>query len=280
MKDKPENFASDSQSQKEKQVWVICCGMKRSGSTLQYQLAGSIVEKAKVGRLIGSVLPNEFAVLRAAHEGEKGLLIVKSHAYIPHLEALFAKGESKAIYSYRDVRDVVVSMMNKRNESFEQLVNRGFIETILSDYGKWRHCSPLLTSKYEDMVADLSREVSRIADFLNVPLDVKTIEEIAIEHSLEKQREKINNHQNENQRVSNNIRWDSQSLLHTNHIRSGKADQWRTELAAHEIAVIEGIAGVWLQKRGYSLSQPLLKRKVAATERLLTRVQKRLKIKK
>ncbi len=73
-------------------VWIVCCGMKRSGSTLQYQLAGSIVEKAGIGRLVGTVLPQEFATLRVSYASANGFLVVKSHSYIGELAPFFESG--------------------------------------------------------------------------------------------------------------------------------------------------------------------------------------------
>ena len=83
-------------------VLVFCCGMYRSGSTLQYQLAGEIVEFVKKGRLAGywgdwgkGVSSNEE---KARLMGEKGLVIVKNHTYERETGKMISEGKAKAIY--------------------------------------------------------------------------------------------------------------------------------------------------------------------------------------
>ena len=54
---------------------------------------------------------------------------------------------------------------------------------------------------------------------------------------------------------------DQETLLHNNHIRSGKSEQWKTGLAPLEVAFIEEHAYEWLVTLNYPISQNWLKRK-------------------
>ena len=45
-------------------MWVFCCGMQRSGSTLQYQIAARLVEQAGLGQRLEWVEPGRFPELR------------------------------------------------------------------------------------------------------------------------------------------------------------------------------------------------------------------------
>ena len=69
--------------------YVICCGMRRSGSTLQYQLAKAILAAARVD-----------------------CQVLKTHRMTAEQKRWITAGDAKCLYIYRDIRDVVVSQLN------------------------------------------------------------------------------------------------------------------------------------------------------------------------
>ena len=48
-------------------MWVFCCGMQRSASTLQFQIAAELVERAGLGERVGWVRPEQFPRLLDKH---------------------------------------------------------------------------------------------------------------------------------------------------------------------------------------------------------------------
>ena len=62
-------------------MWIFCCGMRRSGSTLQYQLTARIVEEEGIGKRVEWVKPADFPVLREKYKDYEGLKVFKSHIY-------------------------------------------------------------------------------------------------------------------------------------------------------------------------------------------------------
>ena len=48
-----------------------------------------------------------------------------------------AAGRACALYAYRDVRDVVFSLMHKRGKTFEEILRQGMIHQILANDRFW-----------------------------------------------------------------------------------------------------------------------------------------------
>lgn len=254
-------------------MWVFCCGMRRAGSTLQYQLTKEIVESKKVGSGLGWVEPHQFTQLYSSCRNEEGFFVVKSHRYIEKATELFSKEEAKAIYVYRDIRDVVVSMMNQSNKSFARVMLSRFVDLILDEHYKWTSVGDILVSKYETMVTDLGRESLRIADYLGVDLDESAANLVAEKYTSGRQVQRIRSF-NYGNLVTRSVAaaYDPASLLHANHIHSGKSEQWRTTLSRFQVGLIENIAYDWLIDRGYPTSQDWTIRKVAAIMYLFSRI--------
>jgi hypothetical protein len=92
---------------------VICNGMERSGSTLQYNIARLIVETKGLGRSEGYPFKQG--------EWEKGAailqqwqlcsdwVVIKAHSIHPKLESLARDKNTRVLYIFRDPRDVAAS---------------------------------------------------------------------------------------------------------------------------------------------------------------------------
>jgi hypothetical protein len=193
------------------------------------------------------------------------VLVIKCHKYFKEVKELLLKKEAKAIYIYRDLRDVVVSTMNKNKISFWQLMRSGFIHSILQEYTKWNRLRDILVSKYEYMITDLVQETLKIADYMGVDLDESSAAEIAEKYSIAKQLQKIRSFDYSTLGIqAETSKYDPNSLLHENHIFSGKTKQWETALSPFKVGLIEGIAYNWLIKKNYPISQIWIVRKIAA----------------
>ena len=171
-------------------MWVFCCGMQRSGSTLQYQIAARLVEQAGLGQRLEWVEPGRFPELRDRYADVPGLKVFKNHVCTDAMAAEFARGNAVGIYSYRDPRDVFVSNMRKYACSFEVLWCGGFLETSLLNYRRWTGLPRVLVSRYESMIGDLPAEVQRIAAHLGIEVDAQACRRLAEEHTMEKQRQR------------------------------------------------------------------------------------------
>lgn len=234
-------------------MWIICCGMKRSGSTLQYQLTAHLVETAGLGRRIGWT--ERFSDAQAQATTISGWKVYKNHNYEAAIGAEMAQGHGKGLYIYRDLRDVFVSFMYKQNAPFDRLWKRDILRELIEQYDLWTAHPQVLISRYETMMSDVPAEIRRIATHLGIPIDPTDAERIAAEYAVDKQIERIENAR-EVQVVNEKAVFDTHHLLHENHIseHQGQVGQWRASLTMEQAGRIAERYGDWLEARGYALT--------------------------
>ncbi|MGF1480465.1 MAG: sulfotransferase domain-containing protein [Cyanophyceae cyanobacterium] len=244
-------------------MFVFCCGMMRSGSTLQYQLAASISEESGKGRGIGEIRWSNFAELERAYSDDS-IKVCKLH-HIKHLKgarSALESGKAVGIYTFRDIRDVTVSLMSMRKTKFDNIVFKTReIPECLDNYYAWTSLPGLLISQYEEMSQNIPEEVERIAAHLNIELSPEKTQEIANAHSKQNQLHRIQKWNAKAEQTANP--YDPKTLLLSRHINSGKSQQWKTTLTPIQIGYLESLAGNWLENHGYSLSQPLYVRQLS-----------------
>jgi len=216
------------------------------------------------GKSVGLTSPETFTGQLKEYQDENVKLVFKCHKQISQVREMLVDEKAKACYVYRDIRDVVVSIKNKYNRNFISFLREQTIESILNEFQFWTQSDNMYISRYEKMTSDLCQEIRNIAEYLGVDISAEHVEVIACRFSLENQKNKIYNFDyQQNGAGEANNRYDPSSLLHNNHIHSGKNEQWKSELSGLQAAYIEGKFGNWLQACGYTLSQPWLIRKVA-----------------
>src|SRR4029453_11163948 len=95
------------------------------------------------------------------------------------------------------------------------------------------------------MVSALPAEVARIAAHLGIPLDADACGKIADEHSVEKQKRRIERSVEDGALKQGyaGARYDPESMLHTDHLQGGRVGGWRERLTEREAALLEGAAG-------------------------------------
>jgi hypothetical protein len=239
-------------------MWIFCCGMQRSGSTLQFQITARLVEEAGLGQRVEWVKPDRFPQLRQKYAEYPGWKVSKSHICTDDMAAEFHRHNAMGVYVFRDPRDVFVSTMRKYAASFDVLWGSGFLEECLYHFHRWTSLPRVLVQSYEQMISDLPGEVERIAAHLEIPVDRQNCEQIAAEYTIERQRERIEEAKrtgNLQQESARGPRFDPYTNLHTDHIQSGEIGGWKGILSAQQVALIEDQARDWLLSHGYALTQ-------------------------
>ena len=97
----------------------------------------------------------------------KDYLVMKSHDFLPEIFNLFDKDSVYVVSSYRDPRDIIVSLMKKQNKSFERVFKGSSFNRIFNNHFKWIRHKHILTSKYENFVDNIESEIIRINSFLS-----------------------------------------------------------------------------------------------------------------
>ena len=235
-------------------TWVFCAGMIRSGSTLQYQLASAIVERAEIGERMTYAPEAEFERVSREHACQSGrMLVFKAHVCTPALIEACADDGALVVYSYRDIRDVAVSSLRKFGKSFEELRDAGWLDQAIDDYYKWCSLPTAMVSRYEEMRDDILGETARINRHLGAPLRIEEVEKIASGFTLETQKLRVEELKARVGRQVGNqdIVFDAKELLHHNHIHTGEIGAWRRLLSAEQIAFLNERYKTWLVDAKY-----------------------------
>lgn len=236
-------------------TWILCAGMIRSGSTLQYQMASSIVEYAGVGCRLKYVQESEFETVLNRQKEYTGLNVVKIHVCTLTLATLAQKSDTKVIYCYRDIRDVAVSAMRKFDLSFDALINVGWLDQAITDYFAWTNMPNVLVSRYDEMTPNLKQEMLRISVFLGLTINDDTLSKLARKFEIPVQKQRIDAlKQRYGQRIDDSeIVFDEIELLHHNHIHKGEIDGWRHILSPWQQRFLTERYSQWLDSLGYNL---------------------------
>jgi hypothetical protein len=238
-------------------MWVFCCGMQRSGSTLQFQLTAHLVEAARLGRRVEWVRPGDFPNLRDQLAPEPGWKVFKIHVCTPEMAAEFNRNNAMGVHTYRDLRDVFVSTMRKYQQTFEDLMAGGFLALCLEQHQQWTGLPRVLATKYEDMIANLPAEVERLAAHLGIAVGADTCRQIAEEHSIDRQRARIEESARTGdlrEGILKGMFYNPVTNLHTNHIHEGAVGAWAHVLSPAQVQRLEAEAGDWLVEHGYELA--------------------------
>jgi hypothetical protein len=234
----------------------------RSGSTVQFQIAARLVEDAGLGKRVEWVRPEDFAALRDKYASYCGWKVFKTHICTSPMVKEFEKSNARGLYIYRDLRDVIVSILRKTNTSFDKTFVENYLNTCMNQYLKWTGLPGVMVSRYEDFMVDLPGEVEKIASHLNIYLSRSECESIAMDYTLEKQKDRIERYKcnllKKKQGYEEPV-FNPYTLLHHDHINSGSVGQWKGFLSAIQVQFIEQISGGWLDSHGYKLMYPDLK---------------------
>ena len=112
---------------------VICCGMYRACSTWQYEVVGHLIEWRRKGLRLGL---RRGARLRPWPRPGR-FRVLKCHDKHPNFSRAIDRRRRVAVYSYRDLRDVVDSMRHKAGRPFEALMGEGLVHRILENDRYW-----------------------------------------------------------------------------------------------------------------------------------------------
>ncbi|MCU7957228.1 MAG: FkbM family methyltransferase, partial [gamma proteobacterium symbiont of Bathyaustriella thionipta] len=229
--------------------------MIRSGSTLQYNIVSELLELKDNGIRLGWEDQNQFKNLKNKCEPDQ-YNIFKSHFLTEEIsKELIKNNSSKLMYTYRDIRDICVSIMEKENKTFKQVFNSNVLHKAIEQYYIVM-ASPIkkYIQSYETIFLNTKQEISNTASFFNVILNDYEIEKIYNNISFESQKEKIEKFKMEKDFIRKGDQdFNQKTLLHTNHIKNGEIGKYRIVLTQEDIEILEQNFGDWLLENKYKL---------------------------
>jgi hypothetical protein len=234
---------------------VLCVGMYRSGSTWQYDVAGHLLERHRAAERLGFVTGDHF---RPATEPPAAWRVLKAHDAHEAFAAALHAGRARALYSYRDLRDVCFSLMHKFRVPFAEVTRAGgLLAQCLANDAFWRAQPQVLGQRYEEIMTDPARGVAAIAAHLNLALADGEAAAVAEEYSLAANRrrtaeiaDRLRAQGVDLEGAAAAYRWDARTLLHWNHIRAGRVGDWRRATRRQRARLAE-LCGPWLIEHGY-----------------------------
>jgi hypothetical protein len=242
--------------------------MYRACSTWQYEVVAHLVEQRLQGERLGYVSAESYVATvdpfyRLVERGGRGRdrgawRALKSHEGGRSFAHALRSGRALAVYAFRDLRDVVFSLMRKRAVSFQELLRQGMIHQLLANDAFWRTQPRVLIQRYEDLIVDPVTGVLQIARHLGLGLTRGEAAEIADEYSIASNQARINSLRQRLRDAGidltnpiNRQVCDPTTLLHWNHLGPGGAGSWRNRASARQRVVLDRICGDWLERNGY-----------------------------
>lgn len=165
---------------------LVCNGMNRSGSTLQYNMARLLLERRGMGVGEGAVNAAELArsPQYAAWLAAPQWHIVKTHQLLPDAPRELTAGRMAVCYIYRDLREVAGSYKRVWGVAGEPLL-RELDEAVQTYEAVQQLPGRVLQQRYETATADLPQAVREMAAWLGLAVTAEEVAEVAAACSAE-----------------------------------------------------------------------------------------------
>lgn len=224
-------------------MWIFCCGMRRSGSTLQYQIAAELVEALGVGERLPFTPHDDFPAVRGQHGPSGRPAVFKAHRLTPAMRTALDEDGGVVLTTERDLRDAVVSRARKDGDDPNGPWVERFVRDYLAAFAEVAGHPRALVSPYEGLIGDLPAQVARTAAHAGLTAPMAVLADVAARLSLPAQRDRIR--QAAEQGGTTRLGRDEflpRDLLHLNHITAGGVGAWRGVLTDTTLARIEALA--------------------------------------
>lgn len=141
---------------------IFCLGLKRSGSTLQFNLVRRVLEGNRCSYVnLGYKTEEEIGEIEIkAHRAD--YLLVKCHSY--DVQG-FDGNEKYTLFIHRDIRDMYVSLREKWGVSSDAIPG---LVVSYQDACKYAKDRGFLIQGYEEIYANQGMALEQIAKFLNL----------------------------------------------------------------------------------------------------------------
>jgi len=199
---------------------IFSAGMPRSGSTLLYNILRLILEEQ-----YGDDLTHGWVEDLKTIPGKK-VFLIKTHS----LDLHDRRRASKIFYTFRDIRDVMVSRWKK----FDKEPGMDMVRYYIRQYQFAKKHADMVI-QYEAFTEHIPDYIRQIAQTLNYPVDVDTIT-------------------NKLPDIKTNApnQYDSgKSLLHGNHATGTKKEEWKELLPESLQQQIHKEFDWWLKENNY-----------------------------
>ena len=212
---------------------VMSLGVPRSGTTLVFNVLREILTRRDVEfRAINANYPETEAFFRRYRF--RGNVLLHAHNVLPGVQKALTRRDVTAFFTTRDPRDVVVSMMQLHDYTFERCLE--LVEISFEQFRAARRFPRVTFIPYEHLMAAPGALIFQIGLRLGTFLPLVEVDEIRAQTSLEAHRRimaDVAAGTVEVQERRNPVRTLRESRTHfitDRHIQSGRPGRWREEL--------------------------------------------------
>jgi len=200
---------------------IFSAGMPRSGSTLLFNMLKLILESEHKEKLQSGWV-EEIDELKTAD-----VYLIKTH----HLNRMFIWRAGHTYYTFRDIRDVLVS----REKKFKKEPNIGIVRYYIRQFEVAKKNSVRMF-QYEKMISDKKNVLEQLAIDLEVSIDSEVL--------LKQLPDPAG--------AGSDKGWhDKDTLLHNGHVTGTEKREWERALPAKLQNQIHQEFDWWFQKYGY-----------------------------
>lgn len=254
---------------------VLCVGLNRSGSTLQYNIARGMICNKFDGNDFGYLNDKRHIYNIVSSLGDYKKLdhaIIKTHNYYSFYEddSLANRSKMNFLCTFRDLRDVTLSIMRHHNLTFETVIKREVLQKEIEKYYKFKELRPLLMQNHSDLLDNLPKAITDIAQFFKIHLSETEVLSLTKEYSLTNQKKQIKKYTSTIRcRLINSINSlfiklnptsrrpsglitnvNKLTWMHYNHIAE-RTTNWQSQLSASEKHALKPILSDWLIDAGF-----------------------------
>lgn len=246
---------------------IFCVGMYRSCSTWQYLIASRLIEQHRGGQRLGFVTGEQYQALIEREPPSSSWRILKAHEPHPSFESALSQGAARAIYAFRDLRDVAFSLIHVYRSTFEHIVEQHqYLDICIKNDHAWKSQCQVLAQRYEDLMADPTTGVRAMARHFGIALTAAEAIALVAEFSWSANRrrtEEWSDHLRSQgidlESPASVLKHDQTTLLHWNHLRRGRVGGWRRQATSRQREVLHQICGDWLIEQGYEIDNSWLR---------------------
>ncbi len=218
---------------------VLCDGMIRSGSTWSFIVTLELLRSCEPHRKAFGFYNDNPRVLTAAARPRSSNLVIKSHSLDPSSYDLCRAGGIKAIYTWRDPYDVIVSSIRMFGRSADYWI--GSLRSALRVWAFHRATGSACIISYESIIQAPLASINSVASYLGLHIDPEQASRIATATSLDRLKafsQQIDGLESKVVREDCRV-YDRQTLLHKNHIRDGSIGYGAGLLDAEHLSLID-----------------------------------------
>lgn len=232
--------------------------MNRSGSTWSYQVCKEILKNQVVFDM-GFVQEGKLnEVIEKMDLDSYGYLLIKMHKYDPYLQTLTKQHDIKSIYTHRDLRGCLYSLMKKTGKPFDEFFTAKFFVESVESLSNWNELNSILYIDYSDITEKGEQSTNAIAEFLKLNSNSKKIAQL---FTRENQAKRLREYKATPAGFIKNLLVQfkvlpfanqKDTLLHTNHLNSQTVDEWKNTITVSQSEQVQHKFKDWMSFFNYT----------------------------